>query len=324
MHTLSIICLLLFGTLYVAAEVNISHFRHWASQHGKMYTRREERNRFAVFQSNMFLIQYLSSHEPLAVFGPNQFSDLTTREFSSLYATGLVQTNAAPLMKASTPPTTRSTATSANYTYMLPPIKNQGSCGSCWAFSAVGNMEAQTYMHNGGHVVSLSEQQFVECDKYDHGCGGGYMTNAEYYAIVNGVVATTSMPYTSGNGVVPKCPTKLPTIAARFRAYSWFSSGTSDASVTSLLATLGPLSAGIAAGTAYFQHYVNGILTNAVSCGKTLNHGIVIVGYGTASNVNYWLLRNSWGTSWGEHGYFRIVRGTDMCGVNDLLSSIQA
>jgi len=308
-------------------EPNKDDFRSWEHDNGKQYTHTEERNRYSIYVSNSKTVQRLNSASRYAVFGLNKFADLSEREFEDLYLHGVASNAAVHSFRTDNQTDTGgrlSTSGPVNLSYMLPAVKDPGHCGSCWAFSAVGNMEAQTYQRNGGHVVSLSEQQLVSCEKIDHACNGGWMTNADAYALRTGMVSTASMPYTSTYGVVSRCPSRLPAIAARYRSAVNFGKVAADMMLMSYMSSYGPLSLALSAGTSYFQYYRSGIMNNASMCGRTLNHAVVLVGYGTASNVNYWLLRNSWGRSWGEAGYFRLARGIDMCGMNDAVSTIVA
>jgi C1A family cysteine protease len=304
----------------VATASNIDTFRAWQRAHGKVYTVAQEARRFAIFKENLAIIERLNLDSKLARFGVNKFSDLTTAEWAKIYVSGFKSERRASIHAVEADSVTANN----DYRNYLPAVKDQAQCGSCWAFSAVANMEGQTYKTNGGTVVSLSEQQLVSCDKSDSGCNGGLMATADNYAIKAGMTSEASYPYTSGTGRVAACKSPLPTIVAKFKSVHDWGTISSDATMINYLDTYGPLSVAIAASTYYFQSYTSGILDDADACGTDLDHGVTLVGYGTEGGVNYWTIRNSWGQSWGDEGYVKFIRGKDMCLVNEAVSSIVA
>jgi C1A family cysteine protease len=303
----------------VASASSLDGFRSWAKEHGKVYTVNEQARRFAIFKENMAVIERLNLDHPSATFGPNQFSDLTHDEFSAVYTNLHLPSH---VQSADFEVLPAQVSAELDLRYMLPAVKNQAQCGSCWAFSAIGNAEGVTYKNNGGKVVSLSEQQLVSCDYGNSGCNGGWMATADAYLVKHGSASEDSYPYTSGSGQVAACKTF--TATAKFSSYTDFGRISADATIIDHLATLGPLSVAIEADRSYFQTYKSGILDNPTSCGTSLNHGVTLVGYGTESGKDYWLVRNSWGTTWGDKGYVKLVRGHNMCGINSALSSIKA
>merc|ERR1719262_285650 len=186
------------------------------------------------------------------------------------------------------------------------PIKNQGSCGSCWAFSTACNLEGTGFV-SSGKLVSVSEQNIVDCDKQSDGCDGGLPSWALRWSAQNGGVASEqSYPYTARDGNCRRSVAKIVHNKGQQKI------STDDGQIAQALATYGPLS--IAVDANGFSGYSHGVLQNP-SCSKTqLNHAINIVGYGS-DRVPYWKIRNSWGTSWGEQGYIRLYRGDCSCGV---------
>ena len=183
-------------------------------------------------------------------------------------------------------------------------VKNQGQCGSCWSFSAAGAMEGSWAIATGD-LVNLSEQQLMDCSiKYGNlVCNGGLMDNAFDYAIDNGMCTYDEDPYEAKKGT---CDLNCNKVA-------YFSSciDVTPNNEQALMAAVAqqPVSVAIEADTTVFQLYSGGIL-DSDKCGTNLDHGVLLVGYGTDNDVDYWTIKNSWGESWGEEGYIRIKRTT--------------
>ena len=196
------------------------------------------------------------------------------------------------------------------------PVKDQGQCGSCWSFSSTGSMEGAWAIHSG-NLVSLSEQQLVDCSyglKYGNlGCNGGLMDSAFQYAIDNGGMCTEdSYQYTASKGTCEKC-TPVVTISGCVDV-----TPNNEVDLEKAVA-IGPVSVAIEADTKVFQFYKSGIITDS-SCGTNLDHGVLVVGYGSEGSTDYWIVKNSWGTSWGENGYVRLektssTKSKGMCGI---------
>jgi len=194
------------------------------------------------------------------------------------------------------------------------PVKDQGQCGSCWAFSTTGSLEGGFFL-SAGKLVSVSEQQHVDCDGSPNmGCNGGQMEAGLKWAIKHDSCSEKSYPYKAMDGKCQSegCDVAIPSGSVT-GVKTFARSGASDKDLMSALAQQ-PLSIAIEADQAIFQHYKNGVITG--NCGTMLDHGVLLVGYGTDAGTDYWKVKNSWGASWGDHGYVRMVRGKNMCGIN--------
>lgn len=192
------------------------------------------------------------------------------------------------------------------------PVKNQGFCGSCWAFSAVGAMEGQHFLKTK-KLVSLSEQNLVDCSPKDTGCHGGNMDNAFEYVIKNnGIDTENGYPYEARDGKCRYVPTK---VGATFSNYIHLPFG-NEATLQEAVATSGPVAVGIDAGNELFHNYKEGIF-DPDDCTRNLDHGVLVVGYGTENGKDYWLVKNSWGHHWGIDGYIKMARNKNLCGIAD-------
>ncbi|CAH1637571.1 unnamed protein product [Spodoptera littoralis] len=282
--------------------------------------------RFEIFKNNIKKIHEFNVHEKgTAIYGVTRFADLTYEEFSSIYMglnTNLTNENQVPMKKADIPDIKIPDDFDWREHDAVTEVKDQGSCGSCWAFSVTGNIEGQWKMQSG-QLISLSEQELVDCDKLDDGCNGGLPDNA-YRAIeqMGGLELESDYPY---EGVGEKC--EFNKTLAKVQISGAVNITTNETGMAQWLVHNGPISIGINANA--MQFYMGGISHPwKMLCNPTnLDHGVLIVGYGIKDyplfhkKLPYWIIKNSWGKSWGEQGYYRVYRGDGTCGVNQMASS---
>jgi C1A family cysteine protease len=292
-------------------------FSDFQVKYNKQYSdAEEEERRFAVFCENAQRAHLKNLAAPRGSnveFGITKFSDLTAEEFSRVL--GYKQpkrvaeaTDGAARIKSSYAPPSTFDWRDHNPA-VVTPVYNQGQCGSCWAFSATENIESQ-WAIAGNTLTSLAVQQIVSCDTQDDGCNGGDTPTAYEYVIkAGGLDSWKSYPYTSGSGRTGNCEFKSSDIVAKIKGWEYAGKGNETAMVAYLAAN-GPIS--ICVDASSWDSYKGGIMP-ASSCGTSLDHCVLIVGYDLPKN--YWIVRNSWATDWGIDGYIYLEYGHDTCGL---------
>jgi len=295
-------------------------FEHVAKYNLKFETGEKFVHALQAFADNVDLIAVENAKpENTYKLGLNEFAHMTLTEFHdymrlggtmppNLRGKGLLHGEPTTAVPASVDWRTTSAVT---------PVKNQGSCGSCWAFSAVGALEGAFNLKTK-EVKIFSEQHIVSCDTVDAGCNGGWMDDAfNFVTKTGGITTTDKYPYTSGTtGATGSCQAVAAAdIESRVAPSSYYDVAVNSVSALASAVAQQPVSIAIQANQPAFQLYSSGVIT--ANCGKRLDHGVLAVGYGTDATLgDYWIVKNSWGSSWGESGYVRIAKSSaNVCGV---------
>lgn len=299
----------------VAADPVDDAFAAFKHQFGKTYNDPEEEfSRKNTFKDNWEWIQAFNAAGQKWRTGVNQFADLTVAEWSATY-------------KGATPPEYRAEdlpylgeleeqaelASSIDWTRRgaVTPVKDQGQCGSCWSFSTTGAAEG-AHQIASGRLVSLAEQQLVDCDTHlgDAGCNGGWPYNALTYLSRQGACNENSYPYRATGG---SCKRNSCSVALNAGVVTGYHSvGQTDNALMSALNNR-PVSITVNAEGSDFQFYKTGVMTTA--CTGNIDHAVLATGYGTwTDGTPYWRVKNSWSSTWGDAGYFNMMRGNGQLG----------
>ncbi|XP_039131864.1 zingipain-2-like [Dioscorea cayenensis subsp. rotundata] len=292
-------------------------YEGWLVEHHKNYNDLFEKDkRYEIFKDNLKFIDEHNAGNHSFTLGLNVFADLTNEEYRNTFL-GFKQ------------PTRQEINLHQNSVYnfseslLLPdyvdwrragavtPVKNQGQCNSCWAFSAIAAIEGLNQIITG-NLVSLSEQEIVDC--YKGSCGRGYMADAFQFIIDNGGIDTDDdYPY---RGYFAGCDrNKIERRVVWIDGYE--SIPAYNENYIKMVAAYQPVSVAIEAYGQQFQFYTSGIFDGY--CGTNIDHAVTVIGYGSENGIDYWLIKNSWGQRWGENGYVKLHRNINMpqgkCGI---------
>jgi len=305
---------------------SLGAFHGFMNTHNKTYASKHEyKKRYRIFKKNMKKVVQLQNAElGTAVYGATHLADLTEKEFRRDYLgfNKLADDPDIHWPPADIPDVDLPDHFDWRDHNAVTPVKNQGMCGSCWAFSVTGNVEGQNAIKNG-ELVSLSEQELVDCDKRDLGCNGGLMENAyETLLEIGGLESEEEYGYDGEDEACKFNRTKVVT-----RVSGGVEISQNETQMAQWLLKNGPISIGLNAFA--MQFYMGGVSHPfSFLCDPSgIDHGVLIVGFGVHETEflhrvqPYWIIKNSWGPSWGEQGYYRLYRGEGVCGVNMVASS---
>ena len=295
-------------------EVEIQ-FNNFVAEHGKNYQNDQERNfRKTIFEESLKKVNEHNASGKSWTLGINKFSDWTKEEYKRMLGFRSTRNHKREFATLGDIPTNCKDLKLETIDWkekgFVTPVKNQGACGSCWAFSAVGSLEG-AYAKKYGELVSFSEAQIVECNKFSHGCNGGLMYNGFTHWMHHAPRTEADYGYDVkklGKCKEDKISTKYPELEYGYRV---------DITYECLYEALthNVVSVAIRAENDAFRAYTGGVI-DGDDCGIDLDHGVLVVGYDAEGD--YWIIKNSWGPDWGEDGFVRIKRrdGLGVCGIN--------
>jgi len=308
-------------TIAAAASANLysddhvaqkAMFEDFKATFGKRYsTMEEESRRFFLFIENLKVADSRNAAEQKAggsaVHGVTKFSDLSQVEFETNFLLSDPSMRSAAREVAADLPAPDTTTGLVDWTgKWTTPVKDQGYCGSCWAFSATEQIESDS-MRTLGTSYTLSPEQITQCDKTSGGCNGGWTEHAyNYVTKAGGIETEANYPYTSYQGVTGTCHSDASKFVVKVSKYTTVSG---EANMASYVQKTGPLSVCVDANN--WNSYKGGIMT---SCGQSVDHCVQAVGV-DASSSGYWKVRNSWATTWGESGFIRLAYGKNTCAI---------
>jgi len=309
---------LAFGSKPLQSGEAEVHFRQWVTQHGKVYATTDEyQTRLANFQESLRRVELKNKKSKTATYALNKFPDLSVAEFRALYFMKKSVHNPRGGRDVLTP-----TVTNLPDTFdwrnqkVVSPVKDQGQCGSCWAFSVVENIES-VYMLTknitADAMPALSPQQVVDCDDIDQGCNGGNPPFAYEYLEGSGLEKNSDYPYKAVDGT---CAYQKSNVYATISTWKWGTSLEDEDTLQKNLVSYSPLS--ICVDASNWQDYSSGVMGEWECCWACmLDHCVQLVGYNKQGSTPYWIVRNSWGADWGINGYIWVEMGHNTCGITE-------
>lgn len=309
----------IFLLTLVGAEIVWEKFENFRERFHKKYESLEQLiERFEVFKDNFKFIEEHNRGFNNFTLSINQFADLTNEEFKSRN-NGLLKVGGYGCQSFGETSSNLPESVDWRKNGAVTTVKDQGQCGSCWTFSSTGAIEGAWAIAKG-KLLDLSEQELVDCAQGiqygSHGCNGGQMDGAFKYVINNGQCSDKDYPYVSG---VTKEDGTCQTCESVVSIETCYDVESNNQQVLKQAVFQQPVAIAIEADTRYFQSYSSGVL-DSTQCGTKLDHGVLIVGYGEENGMKYWLVKNSWGTTWGDDGYVKIERSDStndpgICGI---------
>ena len=290
-----------------------TQYMQYVAHYGKSYITTEEFEiRKALYIQTDAIIEAHNETESSFKLGHNLFSDFTDHERSKM--TGALKYNHVATGTMEVPNGGLPSTWDWRDKGAVTPVKNQAQCGSCWAFSAAGALEGANQITTGT-LTSFSEQQQVSCNSECYGCGGGWSYKAFDFWQTNSAYTEDAYPYTSGAGDSGTCDVSQRT-SADVKTMGHFMVMSDMVDQMKAAVVQQPVSVSIEADRSVFQQYTSGVFSSA-DCGTNTDHATLVVGYGTDAYGEHWIMKNSWGTSWGEDGYMRlaIVDGEGVCAI---------
>merc|ERR1712198_193468 len=292
-----------------------TEWEHFKLKYGRnLLTGQEHDARKNIFASNLKFIEKHNAEHALGLHtytvGINQFADLTNEEFVQQF-TGFKAMDNLPESSVEIVGE-RPAEIDWREKGAVTPVKNQGQCGSCWAFSTTGTIEG-AYFLKTGNLVSVSEQNLVDCSTKNYGCNGGNPYMALLFTIQQGGIDTEeSYPYQARQHT---CRFDENNVGAEITGAKRISYG-SEEDLQNAIGEIGPISVAIDASHSSFQLYESGVYNEPYCSSYRLDHGVLAVGYGSEDGQDYYIVKNSWGTSWGLDGYIKMARNSNnMCGI---------
>ncbi|XP_019378962.1 PREDICTED: cathepsin W isoform X2 [Gavialis gangeticus] len=287
-------------------------FQDFMSRFNRTYNSPEEqRRRLLIFRQNLATARALEkAGQGMARFGMTRFSDLTEEEFRAQLLSPMP--GHAPRPSALAPSKPAPPSCDWRKAGAVTPAKDQGQCGSCWAFAAVANIESLWFIRHQ-ELYNLSVQQVLDCSRLQVACEGAFPWVAFTVAWMYGLTPEEEYPYTACQNM---CEERHRAVA-HVQAFQILSSD--EKRLAAHIAAQGPVTVGINAKL--LQFYKEGIITKNMACNcdpREMNHAVLLVGYGLEKKTPYWIVKNSWGPEWGEEGSFRIYRGSNACGIASL------